>query len=1206
MKIKMILCFLLLSVLLISIEINIESPVIKENSFANDLPTLLTSGQPKIPYIPVKILLPMGEKVNSVEVVFQQNRSSLENIYIEPCRQIQPISGAFKIPEIPEDWTVYGNDEFFPKDEYNILGTQRLNGFEFLLINLYPYKYNPQKAEIIWNEKAEILVITEFDHLLYEEQNKYLLKNERTENTISRFVENPEALTTYRKHSVNLERDLPDPSDPYSMIIITNEDIEPFLSEFVEWKNERGVKTKVFYTSEIYDSMTGRDNAEKIKDFINYAYLAYAGTEFPLEHVILGGDDEIIPIRGVYINTGHGTVDHNLPCDLYYSCLDNDWDGNGNDVFGEVDDNVDLLPEISIARIPAETEAEFSNFFDKTYSYVEDATVGNDIVYLVGENLNWDPLTWGGDYKDEVAESVPSMTNDYHIFTLYDREGTYSGNAVKNAIDSGLHIINHMGHSNESIVFGQNSGSVSSYTNTEYGFAYSQGCYPAAFDEATSHQSESIAENLVIRQKGLFAFVGNTRYGWYSPGDTNGPSQPYDITFFEAIFNDNICELGKALADSRIVMVNQALENVYLRWVHYELVLFGDPSVQVKEANGNFPFIQPAEVVYDDVQGDGDGIINPGETIEIYISLENLEGWADATDVSATVEFEDETINVIQDYAFYGNIANGNNLGSSPFIIQIPQDCNYDSYEFSLEVNSEFAGNIIFTKTYNLHFEVSLFQQNWPWNCNCGITSNPIITDFDENGSKEVMIINAFADISLLNSNAGQLPGYPLQIDGSIWKSTALADIDGDGVDDIIIAGRTGNILVLNNEQEIILEYDDCCEQLLTPMAADINGDNAPEIVSFGSDRNLLTLDSSGDLLPGYPLELEMPSIAEMACADLDQNGTSEILIGTLDGLLSAFDENGQNINGFPVQLSSGITAAPIILNNLNIALGTADNKFYLLNNIGDILIDLELDSKIANSPIAADFDNDGVLEISFSTITGEIYLIEQDGSNLAGFPISINEHVINPPLAADLNNDGNLNLLLFTGLNNFHAYHNDGSEVDFAPVPVYLCGNTPATIGDIDYDGDFDIIAGASNSVIIIDSKLPKGEKIPWHTYRGNYRRTGFYGDNILITEAEDHVTEMQKIRLFQNYPNPFNSSTTISFSYHRDAENTEINIYNVKGQKVKTLSHDIVATTQLMHSITWDGKDDSGKPVSSGIYLYKLKVDDKTRAVRRCLLLK
>ena len=74
-------------------------------------------------------------------------------------------------------------------------------------------------------------------------------------------------------------------------------------------------------------------------------------------------------------------------------------------------------------------------------------------------------------------------------------------------------------------------------------------------------------------------------------------------------------------------------------------------------------------------------------------------------------------------------------------------------------------------------------------------------------------------------------------------------------------------------------------------------------------------------------------------------------------------------------------------------------------------------------------------------------------------------------------------------------------------------------------------------------------------------------------------------------NYPNPFNSSTTISFYCHRDAENTEITIYNLKGQKVIQLR---ITNYELgMNEVIWDGKDDSGKSINSGVYFYKLKTD-------------
>ena len=88
------------------------------------------------------------------------------------------------------------------------------------------------------------------------------------------------------------------------------------------------------------------------------------------------------------------------------------------------------------------------------------------------------------------------------------------------------------------------------------------------------------------------------------------------------------------------------------------------------------------------------------------------------------------------------------------------------------------------------------------------------------------------------------------------------------------------------------------------------------------------------------------------------------------------------------------------------------------------------------------------------------------------------------------------------------------------------------------------------------------------------------------------------------QNYPNPFNPSTTISFSISRkDVENAKIEIYNIKGQKVKQLINDQLTAGQ--HSVIWNGKDDSGKSVGSGLYLYKLKTRDK-ELTKKMLLLK
>ncbi len=102
---------------------------------------------------------------------------------------------------------------------------------------------------------------------------------------------------------------------------------------------------------------------------------------------------------------------------------------------------------------------------------------------------------------------------------------------------------------------------------------------------------------------------------------------------------------------------------------------------------------------------------------------------------------------------------------------------------------------------------------------------------------------------------------------------------------------------------------------------------------------------------------------------------------------------------------------------------------------------------------------------------------------------------------------------------------------------------------------------------------------------------------------DIDDNVIVQTHELLFQNYPNPFNPTTTIEFSIQNNSK-VELAIYNIKGQKIKTLAQNDF--NKGSHSIIWNGDNESGNPVSSGIYFYKLRVDGKAEAVKKCLLLK
>lgn len=103
-------------------------------------------------------------------------------------------------------------------------------------------------------------------------------------------------------------------------------------------------------------------------------------------------------------------------------------------------------------------------------------------------------------------------------------------------------------------------------------------------------------------------------------------------------------------------------------------------------------------------------------------------------------------------------------------------------------------------------------------------------------------------------------------------------------------------------------------------------------------------------------------------------------------------------------------------------------------------------------------------------------------------------------------------------------------------------------------------------------------------------------------ITPSSIHEEVAQPINIITNHPNPFNPSTTISFTLS-EAGNTNISIYNISGQKVRELLDSHLPAGS--NSILWDGRDDTGSRVSTGIYFAQLVSGEKT-GVRKMLLMK
>ncbi len=123
--------------------------------------------------------------------------------------------------------------------------------------------------------------------------------------------------------------------------------------------------------------------------------------------------------------------------------------------------------------------------------------------------------------------------------------------------------------------------------------------------------------------------------------------------------------------------------------------------------------------------------------------------------------------------------------------------------------------------------------------------------------------------------------------------------------------------------------------------------------------------------------------------------------------------------------------------------------------------------------------------------------------------------------------------------------------------------------------------------------------EEIPAEEY-DNFKIEAAYIETSSTSSEPEEIPGIQT-ELHKNYPNPFNPETTISFSLAQAGE-IKITIYNIKGQKVQTLVNDQLPTGK--HSAIWNGTNDNGKKVTSGIYFYKLKTDSYVETKKMMML--
>ncbi len=413
------------------------------------------------------------------------------------------------------------------------------------------------------------------------------------------------------------------------------------------------------------------------------------------------------------------------------------------------------------------------------------------------------------------------------------------------------------------------------------------------------------------------------------------------------------------------------------------------------------------------------------------------------------------------------------------------------------------------------------------------------------------------------------------------------------------------------------------------PAIADLNGDGIDELVLMmylddyyypNAPAYLHVFRSDGSELSGWPVQIPVQSESSPVLGDIDQDGETEIVVGSgrnlglgIPGRIYAFNLDGGICDGFPIEIGYGVEStaslADIDMNgstDILIRVKPSDkniNGVYAYNGQGQLLPGYPAvigSGGTVGAPAIADMDGDGLPEIAIGTVEavdlGKIWVFENDGSLKANFPQPVYATWVEESvILADVSGDSLPDVVCGTnGLSGdpakLWAFDHTGATVSGFPITIsgtFSSLESAPAAADIDGDGDLEIFSASHDGIVFCwdtDGRPSKTDE--WPVYKYNAARTGNNNATATSTTESASVPPDSPV-LFPAYPNPFNARTTVSFVLP-DQARISISVFDVRGGKVEGLASGIFSAGR--HQVYWIA---GGARTASGVYLIRLEAE-------------
>ena len=563
--------------------------------------------------------------------------------------------------------------------------------------------------------------------------------------------------------------------------------------------------------------------------------------------------------------------------------------------------------------------------------------------------------------------------------------------------------------------------------------------------------------------------------------------------------------------------------------------------INVEPQSLNNPNVVLQNYNYQESSGDGDLVANPGESIELVLTVENLIPWNDAASAELLLTSTNESLSILNDQITIFNIDVGDTYinNNNPFIINLDDDIALTNHQLDLTILSFGNNGESNLNNYSLNINVSLDQVGFPYVLTAidengepyttvtTVKSSPLLIDINEDSKYEIFFGDDNGFFHGIDNEGNPLNGFPIEFEGNskeIWGSPSGDDIDNDGEIEIIITSKNKICYIIDEYGNIELEYETDQYLMGTPSLANLDNDDELEIVFTGytSSGDIFAINHDGSNVPNFPVNIDEKMLRGVAVFDINQNGKDDIVVATENEKLIIIIYDDGTINNLFESNYKFKSAPSVIYNNGQILIlaGDTGGNFYGVDLNGNLVFHIIAGNDINSEPGFIEINNQ--LAIFFGSEDGYLYGIDLNGNHLENWPQYVGDEDVNSsPIFADLNGDGIAEVISATESGKLLIFHLDGTTYENYPLDFSVGFQSSPSIVNLDNDNDLEIIIGSDQNLSVIDIKTSTtDEQFYWFTYRGDNHKSGSYvTSNVLLGDLNgDNAINVQDVIMIIN----------------------------------------------------------------------------------------